>query len=63
MTGPQPADLRAFEAMVTELQRQVDELAGQLAALSNVVHAHTLATLAPGAPGHSTRGDGHAKAR
>ncbi|TCB89436.1 hypothetical protein E0H26_27915 [Micromonospora zingiberis] len=39
------ADLRWVEAMLTDLQRQIDELAGELRALSHLVHVHTLATL------------------
>ncbi|GAB3849351.1 hypothetical protein GCM10029963_33610 [Micromonospora andamanensis] len=46
------ADLRWVEAMLTDLQRQIDELAGELRALSHLVHVHTLATLR--ADTHST---------
>ncbi|WP_307962242.1 hypothetical protein [Salinispora arenicola] len=31
--------------MLTDLQRQIDELAGELRALSHLVHVHTLASL------------------
>ncbi|MGI5213883.1 hypothetical protein [Plantactinospora sp. CA-290183] len=36
-----PADLRWVEAMLADLQRQIDQLAGELRPLSHVVHALT----------------------
>jgi hypothetical protein len=40
-------DQRWVEAMFADLQRQIHELAGQLDALSTVVHAHTIRALRP----------------
>ncbi|MBX7268949.1 hypothetical protein KIF24_24895 [Micromonospora sp. Llam7] len=39
------ADLRWVEAMLANLQQQIDQLAGELRALDNLLHAHTLASL------------------
>lgn len=39
------ADVRWVEAMLADLQRQIDQLAGELRALSQVVNAQTLASL------------------
>ena len=41
------ADLRWVEAMIADLQRQIDELTDELRALSHLVHVHTLASLRP----------------
>ncbi|GGM66512.1 hypothetical protein GCM10011608_59700 [Micromonospora sonchi] len=40
-----PADQQWIEAMFADLQRQIDQLTGDLLALTNLVHAHTLAAL------------------
>ncbi|MFY1633717.1 hypothetical protein ACN27F_10625 [Solwaraspora sp. WMMB335] len=48
MSGNHPrseAEQRWLEAMFADLQRQIDELAGELLALTYLVHAHTLASL------------------
>ena len=53
MTGPvdrAPVDPRWVEAMFADVQRQIDELSGQLAALANVVQAQTIGSLARGEP-------------
>jgi hypothetical protein len=55
-----PANQRWVEAMFTDIQRQIDELTGQLAALSNVVHAHTIGTLTCGEPRRDGPGGDHA---
>lgn len=39
------ADQQWVESMFADLQRQVDELSGQLQALTHVVHIHTLEAL------------------
>lgn len=48
MTG-QPsrsrADRQPLEAMFADLQRQVDDLSGQLQALTHLVHLHTVVAL------------------
>jgi hypothetical protein len=55
---PRPyADQRWVEAMFTDLQRQVDELSGQLQALTHLVHVHTLEALAGPAPAPSGEHD------
>ncbi|WP_213456654.1 hypothetical protein [Rhizomonospora bruguierae] len=50
--SPLPTDLRWVEAMLADLQRQIDELAGELRALSHLVDVHTLAS--PQAQGAGT---------
>jgi hypothetical protein len=50
MTGPvdrAALDQRWVDAMFADLQRQIDELSGQLDALSTVAHAYTIRTLGP----------------
>jgi hypothetical protein len=39
------ADQQWVESMFADLQRQVDELSGQLHALTHLVHIHTLQAL------------------
>ena len=53
MTGQpswSPADQRWLEATFADLQRQIDELSGQLQALAHVVNVHTVTSLDPEQP-------------